>query len=88
MYSEGPPGGPCEPFFVQIKRPGQSNRIREHTGNLSAEARKECFFPLSVKIRGFSFLLCQVFSANAAVSRGMTERIHVDVLLTHGALES
>lgn len=60
MYSAGPrahrepPGGPCEPFFVQIKQPGQSNRIREHTGNLSAEARKDCFFfPLSVKIRGF-----------------------------------
>lgn len=67
MYSEGPrahrepPGGPCEPFFVQINQPGQSNRIRELAGNFSGEARTDCFFPLWVKIRGFFPPLSSVF---------------------------
>lgn len=96
MYSEGPrahrepPGGPCEPFSRpdQTAGPVKQNK-RAHRKPQRWGEKRLGFFSLSVKIWGFFFpLLCQVFSANAAVSRGMTERIHVDVLLAHGALES
>ena len=40
MPTENLQGGPCEPFSVHIKHLGQSNRIREHAGNLISEARR------------------------------------------------